>query len=239
MYKEKCLANAEMRAQGLNRRDINASVDYIESINQMAKQKDPFALSIEKACTIYDEGGYKKVNDKWTEYVGQLKKFVKDSTMNGQMDLDAQKNLAMGMINEVEIGSKQAAEELQDAYREMEKYKDMVVKRSEDTARTIAYSIFKAKNDSITKEKLPHQMETYLRDEEGNFIHPNAVRYFLYQALELMKAEKVLVEKENDKKEKSFDGMYAIFDNTKTDDEIETVDQLTERKIDKKNAAGV
>ncbi len=32
--------------------------------------------------------------------------------MNGQMDLDAQKNLAMGMINEVEIGSKQAAEEL-------------------------------------------------------------------------------------------------------------------------------
>ena len=86
--KEKCLANAEMRAQGLNRRDINASVDYIESINQMAKQKDPFALSIEKACTIYDEGGYKKVNDKWTEYVGQLKKFVKDSTMNGQMDLD-------------------------------------------------------------------------------------------------------------------------------------------------------
>mgnify|MGYP000797780871 CR=1 FL=1 len=59
---------------------------------------------------IYDEGGYKKVNDKWTEYVGQLKKFVKDSTMNGQMDLDAQKNLAMGMINEVEIGSKQAAE---------------------------------------------------------------------------------------------------------------------------------
>lgn len=43
--------------------------------------------------------------------------------MNGQMDLDAQKNLAMGMINEVEIGSKQAAEELQDAYREMESIK--------------------------------------------------------------------------------------------------------------------
>lgn len=31
-------------------------------------------------------------------------------------------------------------------------------------------------------------METYLRDEEGNFIHPNAVRYFLYQALELIES---------------------------------------------------
>ncbi len=113
-----------MRAQGLNRRDINASVDYIESINQMAKQKDPFALSIEKACTIYDEWVIMKVDDKWTEYVGQLKKFVKDSTMNGQMDLDAQKNLAMGIDHEVEIwieaGSRKS---VQDAYREMKSIK--------------------------------------------------------------------------------------------------------------------
>ena len=76
-------------------------------------------------------------------------------------------------------------------------------------------------------------METYLRDEEGNFIHPNAVRYFLYQALELMKQEKVFVDKENKKKEKFFDDFYNIFDDPKTD-ETETVDQLTERKIDKK-----
>ena len=47
-------------------------------------------------------------------------------------------------------------------------------------------TIFKAKNDSATKDRLPHQMETYLRDQHGTFIHPNAVRYFLYQALELL-----------------------------------------------------
>ena len=77
----------------------------------------------------------------------------------------------------------------------MEKYKDMVVKRSEDTGRTIAYTIFRAKNDSITKDKRPYQMETHLRNQQGEFIHPNAVRYFLYQALELMKQEKVLTDK--------------------------------------------
>lgn len=49
---------------------------------------------LKKPARSTTEGGYKKVNDKWTEYVGQLKKFVKDSTMMGQMDLDAQKNLA-------------------------------------------------------------------------------------------------------------------------------------------------
>ncbi len=112
MFKEKVRANAEMRAQGYNVRDINPSIDYITSIDQMAKQKDPFALSIEKACNIYDEGGYKKVGDKWTEYIGQLKKFVKDSTMNGQLDLDAQKKQALSMLNDIELGKKEAAEDL-------------------------------------------------------------------------------------------------------------------------------
>lgn len=233
MYREKCIANSEMRAQGFHVRDIEASVDYIESINQMAKQKDPFAKAIEDACTIYDDGGYKKVGDKWSEYVDQLKKFVKVSTMTGQLDLDSQKNQAIGLIGDIEIGKKETAEDLQTAFAEIEKYKDMVVKRSEDSGRTIAYTIFKAKNDAVTKDRLPHQMETYLRDQHGSFIHPNAVRYFLYQALELMKQEKVLVDKENKKKEKFFEDFYNIFDNPKTE-EIETVDQLTGIKLDKK-----
>lgn len=234
MYKEKCIANAEMRAQGFHVRDIDASVDYIESINQLAKQKDPFAKAIEEACTIYDDGGYKKMSDKWTEYVGQLKKFVKESTMTGQMDLDAQKRQAIGLINDVEIGKKETMEDLQAAFEEVEKYKDMVVKRSEDTARTIAYTIFKAKNDSATKDRLAHQLETYLRDQHGAFIHPNAVRYFLYQALELMKQEKVLADKENAKKEKFFEDFLNIFDDPKTE-ETESVEQLADRKTDKKS----
>lgn len=233
MYKEKVKANAEMRAQGFNVRDVNASVDYITSINQMAKQKDPFALSIEKACNIYDEGGYKKVGDKWTEYVAQLKKFVKDSTMNGQLDLDAQKKQALSLLNDIELGKRETAEDLQGAFAEVEKYKEMVVRHSEDTGRTIAYSIFKANNESAIKDRHPHQMETYLCDEQGQFIHPNAVRYFLYQALELIKQEKVLVDKENKKKEKFFDDFYNIFDDPKTDD-TEGVDQLADRKMDKK-----
>lgn len=234
MYKERCVANAEMRAQGFHVRDIDPSLDYINSIEQMAKQKDPFAKAIEEACTIYDDGGYKKVGDKWSEYVDQLKKFVKSSTMTGQLDLDAQKNQALGLIADIELGKKETAEDLQTAFAEVEKYKDMVMKRSEDSGRTIAYTIFKVKNDNATKDRLAHQMETYLRDKHGAFIHPNAVRYFLYQALELMKQEKIMVDKENKKKEKFFEDFYNIFDDPKSD-EVETVDQLTDRKLAKKD----
>lgn len=106
MYRERCMANSEMRAQGFHVNDIDPSMSYIGSIEQMAKQKDPFAKAIEEACTIYDDGGYKKVSDKWSEYVDQLKKFVKTSVMTGQLDLDSQKRQAMGLINDIEVGKK-------------------------------------------------------------------------------------------------------------------------------------
>lgn len=76
----------------------------------------------------------------------QLKKFVKTSVMTGQLDLDSQKRQAMGLINDIEVGKKEAKEDLQSAFMEVEKYKDMVMRRSEDSGRTIAYTIFRAKN---------------------------------------------------------------------------------------------
>lgn len=66
----------------------------------------------------------------------QLKKFVKTSVMTGQLDLDSQKRQAMGLINDIEVGKKEAKEDLQSAFMEVEKYKDMVMRRSEDSGRT-------------------------------------------------------------------------------------------------------
>ncbi len=75
-------------------------------MSRWQNRKIRFAKAIEEACTIYDDGGYKKVSDKWSEYVDQLKKFVKTSVMTGQLDLDSQKRQAMGLINDIEVGKK-------------------------------------------------------------------------------------------------------------------------------------
>lgn len=236
MYKEKCINNSEMRSHGYAVKDANPSTDYIESIDQQAKQKNPFAMSIVNACTIFDESGLTREGVRWEQYVGNLKKFVTSSVSSGQSDLDAQRQQAKIGINEIKGGT-EVWSEFQDAFVEMDKYRAMVVKRSEDTARTIAYSIFKAKNDAVTKEKLDYQLETYLRDEEGKFIHPNAVRYFLYQAFELLKAEKKSVDKKIRDVEKFFEEFKNVFDDPKTEEE-ETFEQLSERRVSVKNRLG-
>ncbi len=221
MHIEKAMANAEMRAQGYHVKDIDPAMDYIESINQMAKQKDPFAKAIQEACTIFDESGYRPVGNKWERYVEELMKFVQESTTTGQMDIDSQKEQAemlvagleaenKNIINNVMGSGNNVVDDFQTAYGEMEKYRAMVTRRSEDTARTIAYTIFKMKG-SATRDKLGYQMETYMRNEAGEFIHPNAVRYFLYQTLETMKKQRIIVEKENRETEEYFDSFYINF----------------------------
>lgn len=228
MYKEKCINNSEMRSQGYSVKDANPSKDYIESVDQMAKQKNAFAMSIVNSCTVFDESGLTREGLRWEQYVANLKKFVTEGASSGQADLDAQRDLARQCVESAKGGA-EIWEELQDAYREMDKYRAMVAKRSEDTARTIAYSIFKAKNDAVTKEKLDYQLETYLRDGERNFIHPNAVRYFLYQAFELLKAEQQMVERSLQDTEDYYEKFKGNFDDPSTDDQ-EGFEELGDRK---------
>ncbi len=236
MYKEKCISNAEMRSQGYNVKDANPAIDYIESVDQLAAQKNPFAMSIVNQCSRYDETGLTKIGVRWEEYVANLKKFVEFNAASGQSDLDAQKQNASLNINEI-TGGTEVWEQFQDSFREMDKYRAMVMKRCEDTSRTIAYSIFKAKNDSVTKEKLNYQLETYLRDSEEKFIHPNAARYFLYQTSVLLIKEKNMIDKRVKDLEKFFDDFKNTFDDPKTED-TESVDQLNERRISIKNRLG-
>lgn len=237
MYKEKKINNAEMRSQGYNVKDADPASDYIESVDQLARQKHPFALSIINACTRFDDSGVTREGDTWNEYIASLKKFVTNSIVTGQTELNHQRDQAHLLIEEIK-GTTEVWQSFQDAFAEMDKYRAMIVKRTEDTARTVAYTIFKAKNDSITKDRLSYQLETYLRDSDGSFIHPNAVRYFLYQTLKLMKQEKRAADNKLREQEQYFEDFKNIFDDPKTEDEVETVDQLTDRRLSLKNRIG-
>lgn len=230
MFKEQCRRNAAMRAQGLSVRDANPATNYITTVESMAKNKDPFARAIVNACTVFDADGLTKVSEKWTEYVGALMDKIRSDESAGQADLDAQRQQAMILIGSLE-GGKDSWEAFQEAFREIEKYKAMIIRRSEDTAHTVAYTMFKAPNDNVTADKLSHRLETYLRDSEGKFIHPNAIRYFLYKTMDLLRAEKMVIDNKNRDAMKLFDGFAAAhFDDPNTD-EIETVENLTDKKL--------
>ncbi len=220
MYKNLCKRNAEMRAQGLSVPDVNAASNYIMTVEQMAKDRNAFAKAIVNSCATYAEDGITKVSDKWEDYLFALEDKVKDDMMQGQSDLDAERQ---NVSNILEKSTKKLNwKDLQSAYAEVVRYRLMVEKRVEELSPTMAYTIFKAPNSNITGDKHPYQLETYLRDVEGNFIHPNAVRYFLYKSYELLKAKKIIVDADVNEMRKHFETFAANhFDNEKTENVVE------------------
>lgn len=229
MYKDMARRMAMQRAQGIAAADVDPIKTYIESVESMAKNKDPFARAIVNSCFVYSEDGLTRVGDKWSEYVDALVQKITIDESAGQPDLDGQLMQVRNSLASLE-GGKDSWENFQAAYLELEKYKAMIVRRSEDSANTIAYAMFKAPGE-VTGDRLAHRLETYLRNN-GDFVHPNAVRYFLYKTLELLKDTLTMVDAQNKDAERMFDGFSkAHFDDASTDDIEEGVESLTDRKI--------
>lgn len=228
--------NAQLRAQGIAVADASAAINYITTVESMAKNKDAFAKAIVASCSVYDGDGITKISDKWTDYVNALLSKVQADQSAGQLDLEAQRDVAQRQISKLDAtgedreGEKGSWEPFKNAYRELEKYRAMVMRHSEDTANTIAFTMFRLAGDTVTADKHPHRLETYLRDVEGNFIHPCAVRYFLYKTLDLLKGHKTMIDKRNRDAIEFFDNFASCFDDPNTD-VVETVEDLSRRKV--------
>jgi hypothetical protein len=228
--------NAKRRSKGENVPDISAAKNYITTVEQQAKDNKAFAKLIVNACTVFKGDGITRECSKWEKYIDALKQKIEVDQSSGQANLDAQKEKLTNAIPGLE-GGQNSWQAFVDTFKEMVKYKAMIEKHSEDTARTIAYTIFEATEESVTGERLAYQLETYLRNEEGEFIHPNAVRYFLYKVLELMIAELKVVAEQNTEIKSFFEQFANQFDNPETDDK-ETVESLSERKVSLLNKLG-
>ncbi len=229
VFKSMLSESAKMRNQGYNVRDDNRADSYVNTVEQLNHQHDPFAMMIVRQCTIYEEAAASEGTPAWDTYLNALQEFVTLNASSGQRDLDNQRQEALSKREAIQ-GDSEVWNALVDAYNSMNKYRAMVEKRCEETARTTAYAIFKQKTSS-TKDKLNYQLETYLRDQRGNFIHPNAVRYFLYKTVACLEELKILTDNNINDEKDFFASFSKHFDDPNTDETETSINQLPDRKM--------
>ncbi|MBQ1926961.1 MAG: hypothetical protein II180_12680 [Proteobacteria bacterium] len=230
MFSDQRAKNSEMLEQGITVKDADPAESYIQSVEQLADQRDPFAKALQDQCMMYDNDGLRVLGTRWDEYMKNLKAFVEQSVKQSP-DLDAQREAVQGRLGDI-VGGSDTYERIADAWHEIEKYWQLVVRKCDDTAQNVAYAIFQAQSDNVTAEKRNYQLETYLRDSNNSFIHPNAVRYFLYKCAALFKQELTVT---NNKLNKELVAYHDETFKTMADDPetegVETVDQLGDRKL--------
>ncbi len=247
MLKQRSIENDRRRREGLKVIDIKPERHYIETVEQMANNKDAFASAIVNSCLLYDEeGNIRTIEDetgaavrlcRWDQYISSLRnKIERENSVGSNAEIDGARSRANGdisVLDEPEGKSKSDLwEPFVNAYHSIVSYKRKVLRFTEDTAPNIAYTMFKAPNDSITSDMFDFQIETYMRSDDTNeFIHPNAIRYFLYKSMEQMKRERALVESKCKAHIDFFDNFESNnFDDKDTEDVEETVDDLAATK---------
>lgn len=220
-------ALAKQRELGHPVQDIDTGQAYIAAVDNSATNQNPFAKSIQSQCLAYDEEGISVIGKRWLEYVSALKDHVRKSAERAGDE--SRKRNTMNKISS--LAETKEPDDYVATYYDMKRYQDVIKQRIEEQSGMIAYTLFKAENESVTKDRNAHQLETYLRDKvSNNFVHPASARYFLYQTLKVLKEEKQRVQTTLDATIKYLnDFERTTFDDPSTD-EVESPEDFINRK---------
>lgn len=226
LYNELCRENNQKREEGLAVKEQTLTAFYANQIESAAKHDDAFANAIIRSTGRY-VNGVRRISNRWEEYViAVLEKTAVDLEDNST-EISSKRDDAREQI--MNLGNNWG--EYVGAYTAADEYRLMSNAYMEEVAQTIAYSMFKGSGSDTASGK-EFQLETYLVNNDGSFLHPNAIRYMLIKILDLMKRHKEAIDRDKKDNKDYFDAFEKnTFDDPDSPDVEEGVDDLTERKI--------
>lgn len=220
-------AAIERRKQGYQEREIDRGEHYISVINQGFADEKAFVSAIRNLCYCYDEHGYIEESTHWEDYIDELNFHIQKSIEENQLELEDIQQKINGFAS---AGNEKGAdlELFAGWYKKLLEYRAATIKISGNLAKRLAYSLFKENND-YTKTDKKFRFEYWLHRDGAveTFIHPNAVRYFLYNAIRILKVK----ERESKKRIEEIKTFWedfekVTFDLPETPDIIEDLGQF-------------
>lgn len=239
-YKEQQVQSRKERQKGIRKAEVNRGTAYIQNVEMGASNKEPFSLAITEACSLYDEDNIMKIGDRWNRFCEALETKI-ERDIDNNTELNALKEDIAGCfasLERSEITETGIWKDLDAIYDGLQRYRARVEKYVYESSSFVAYSIFNSPVSTNANSKLDYRIETYLLDKDNKFIHPNAIRYFLYKTLDRMKLARAVQECElYGKGEKKDGGLVGYFNNLETNlfDDTNTAD-VTETYAERKKS---
>lgn len=228
-YKELQRENQRRRDEGVPVNETSLEDFYTTQIESLAKHDDAFARSIVRACTRLAPDGVTEKGRYWNEYVNAITNKVKDDLEKGSSSLSAKKDELEMIWSTLD----KKGDAYVSYYREANSYYYLTKAYVEGTAQNLAFAMFKSKdNKGFSDQK--YRLEYYLTSAGGNYMHPNAIRYFLIQARnQMVKARSGNSQNLKDVLESIDTAEETIFDDTKTTNRIEKASDFEDKTVSK------
>ena len=154
---------------------------YCNIVESDHNEENYFATAIYSQCHESDADGIGYGAPKWVSYYKSLLDYISD-TVDSDADYDegAANKIRFCISAITESANQNDEDSVKSNFRDLalalKKYYTKTKRRAESKASIIADSLFAPDNFNISSE---HHIEYWLA-ENGVFMHPNAIRYFLY-----------------------------------------------------------
>lgn len=182
-YNELVEENARKRRGGANVGKDDRGEHYIGMIDGDAMERKSYAMAIREEAMQHDENGYAEVGSNWGKYLDELESYIVKR-------IDGQKKVIKEVTKKLNTATSgiDESEDLKEAFRTLHRalltYQSASIKNVEIVVRNVIYSMFKDEKDYTNSED-SFRMEYWLhRDRKSDtFLHPNSIRYFLYNLI--------------------------------------------------------
>lgn len=182
---------AKAKEEGVQFANMSQNQHYINAVETGNSVGDGFCKAIIRACTNYEDDVIEE-GPKWEDYVDELIKYVAH-----EIETDSQITIALDEFEEEfnRMAPSRISELIEDdgdinaikrninaAYKKLMVLRQAAQMSASSKADSIAFTLFRAPKESV--RALNHNQRFYLEhhllDDDGKMIHPNAIRYFLY-----------------------------------------------------------
>lgn len=205
-YEDRKKDNNKKRLQGLNVPDLKPADSYIAAVNAAEKNGISFAKFVKNSTYYFDSLGITPRGNKWDDYLAAIREYVEELAKSNQNDVDEVGLTARKAIDKSR-GKNVTASVFQSAYEHTKRYKEIISQRIDSMGRDAAHELFN-KDENFTGD-MRTQIEKYLIDNDNNFMHPNSVRFFLYQVLLKLKEEFNEVKNDNKSRDEGFEQSFG------------------------------
>ena len=203
-FREEELNVRKQREKGLSVEDIDRGEHYIRVVNELMNEDDIFAKTIHSLCMVPNSDVLEEHMTSWDSYISALTEYI-DNSVEKEKDKfsDAIEDIEsmMGNISNPKKVDIEENKQPKDAggddeenettqqyhalFNKLNAYFKLVRDHTKNFASNLSYQLFDNSKDYSKDTNNKHRVEYWLHRQNKNkeFMHPNAVRYFLYNLI--------------------------------------------------------
>jgi len=225
-FGDKLKANRRRQREGYQVAELDRGDDYIKAVDRGFRSNRSFESAIRRQCVEYEKDGFTETGLKWDLFVDELENYIEEN-------VEDQKGRLVVLFDELGTLAHDAKEDSADAdafsdyYKKLLGYKGAAIRQSGSIARNIEYTVFRDSAD-FTKEDEKFRPEYWMHKgrQLDDFMHPNAIRYLLYNIRVELKMREAEAREELREIEDFWNSFETDnFDDPKTKDIVETADE--------------